>query len=74
MPNVKLMLPQSTKKRPDCLTIARTYDGRMLDMLELGVTNYVPMSSFPVRLPSPKLTKLTDIGHRHKKRHRATDR
>ncbi|CAE6451890.1 unnamed protein product [Rhizoctonia solani] len=47
---------QSTKKRPDGLTLARMYDGSVLDMCELGVVGYQPMSSFP----GPKSTP----GHR----------
>ncbi|CAE7209940.1 unnamed protein product, partial [Rhizoctonia solani] len=47
---------QSTKKRPDGLTLVRMYDGSVLDMCELGVVGYQPMSSFP----GPKSTP----GHR----------
>lgn len=39
---------QSTKKRPDGLTLVRMFDGSVLDMCELGVTAYTPMSAFPV--------------------------
>ncbi|CAE6377538.1 unnamed protein product [Rhizoctonia solani] len=39
---------QSTKKRPDGLTLVRMYDGSVLDMCEFGVVGYQPMSSFPV--------------------------
>ncbi|KAG8712645.1 rRNA-binding ribosome biosynthesis protein rpf2 [Ceratobasidium sp. 395] len=38
---------QSTKKRPDGLTLVRMFDGSVLDMCELGVVGYTPMSSFP---------------------------
>ncbi|KAG8723349.1 rRNA-binding ribosome biosynthesis protein rpf2 [Ceratobasidium sp. 428] len=47
---------QSTKKRPDGLTLVRMFDGSVLDMCELGVVGYTPMSSFP----GPKSTP----GHR----------
>ncbi|KAF8754780.1 Brix protein [Rhizoctonia solani] len=47
---------QSTKKRPDGLTLVRMYDGSVLDMCEFGVVGYQPMSSFP----GPKSTP----GHR----------
>ncbi|CAE6437253.1 unnamed protein product [Rhizoctonia solani] len=47
---------QSTKKRPDGLTLVRMYDGSVLDMCELGVVGYQPMNSFP----GPKSTP----GHR----------
>jgi ribosome production factor 2 len=42
---------QSTKKRPDGLTLVRMFDGSVLDMCELGVVGYTPMSAFPVRPP-----------------------
>lgn len=29
-----------SKKRPDCLTFARFFDGRVMDMVELAITNY----------------------------------
>ncbi|EJD50818.1 Brix-domain-containing protein [Auricularia subglabra TFB-10046 SS5] len=44
---------QTTKKRPDGLTIARMFDGRCLDMLELGVTSYTPMSAFKSQKATP---------------------
>ncbi|QRV84515.1 Brix domain protein [Ceratobasidium sp. AG-Ba] len=47
---------QSTKKRPDGLTLVRMFDGSVLDMCELGVVGYTPMSAFP----GPKSTP----GHR----------
>lgn len=34
------------KKRKDNLVWARTFDGRVLDMLEMGVLNASPMSDF----------------------------
>src|SRR6201996_6209604 len=38
----------STKKRPNDLTLARTFDGKVLDMCELGVKAFVPMVDFKV--------------------------
>ena len=43
------VLGQSTKKRPNGLTIARLYDGKLLDMCELGVDRFVSMYEFKVR-------------------------
>jgi ribosome production factor 2 len=43
---------QSNKKRPDGLVLARTFDGRVLDMCEVGVEGYVPISDIPVRVLS----------------------
>ena len=40
---------QSTKKRPDGMTIARTFDARVLDMCEVGVEGFVSMTAFKVR-------------------------
>lgn len=40
---------QSTKKRPHGLVMARTFDGRVLDMCELGVDGFVSMTAFKVR-------------------------
>lgn len=34
------------KKRPDNLVVGRVYDGHVLDMFELGVTNYRSMEAF----------------------------
>lgn len=42
----------SNKKRPDGLVLVRMFDGRVLDMCELGVENFVPISSIPVCFPS----------------------
>jgi len=42
------VLGQSTKKRPNGLTIARMFDGRLLDMCELGVDQFVSMDEFKV--------------------------
>ncbi|CAJ0911951.1 11847_t:CDS:2 [Entrophospora sp. SA101] len=35
-----------TKKRPDNLVFVRMYDGQVLDMVEVGIENAIPMSSF----------------------------
>jgi len=43
------VLGQSTKKRPNGLTIARMFDGRLLDMCELGVDQFASMDAFKVR-------------------------
>jgi ribosome production factor 2 len=44
------VLGQSTKKRPNGLTIVRMFDGKLLDMCELGVDRFVSMYEFKVRL------------------------
>ena len=41
---------QSTKKRPENLTLVRTFDGKILDMCEVGVENYIEMAKFKVCL------------------------
>lgn len=41
---------QSTKKRPDGLTFVRMYDGHVLDMVEVGVENYVGLDEIKVSL------------------------
>jgi ribosome production factor 2 len=46
-----LLVAQTTKKRPDNLTLCRTFDGRVLDLLELGVENFIPMTEFKVCVP-----------------------
>lgn len=43
---------QSTKKRPDGLTFVRMYNGKVLDMCEVGVDKFVSMEHFKVRSPS----------------------
>jgi len=47
------VLGQSTKKRPNGLTIARMYDGKLLDMCELGVDKFVSMDAFKTSKPQP---------------------
>jgi hypothetical protein len=43
------VIAQSTKKRPNNLTFVRTFDGRVLDMCEVGVDSFVSMNDFKVR-------------------------
>ncbi|KIJ53412.1 hypothetical protein M422DRAFT_58589 [Sphaerobolus stellatus SS14] len=49
---------QSNKKRPDNLVLARTFDGKVLDMCEVGVEDYVPISHFPGTKCTPGNTPL----------------
>lgn len=42
---------QSTKKRPDGLVLARTFDRKVLDLCELGVDSFTSMDKFKVSLP-----------------------
>jgi ribosome production factor 2 len=48
---------QTTKKRPHGLTFVRMYDGRVLDMTEVGVESWAGLADFKVFLyllpPSP---------------------
>ncbi|KAJ2915472.1 hypothetical protein MD484_g4927, partial [Candolleomyces efflorescens] len=37
---------QTTKKRPNGMTFVRMFNGRVLDMIEVGVEGYKPMSEF----------------------------
>ncbi|EIW85868.1 Brix-domain-containing protein [Coniophora puteana RWD-64-598 SS2] len=46
------MFGQTTKKRPDGLVLARMFDGRVLDMVEVGVDKFVSMAEFK----TPKCT------------------
>ena len=39
---------QDTKKRPDGLTFVRMFDGKVLDMLEVGIDNFVSLENFKV--------------------------
>ncbi|KAH8983711.1 Brix-domain-containing protein [Lactarius hatsudake] len=47
------VLGQSTKKRPNGLTIIRMFDGKLLDMCELGVDQFVSMDAFKTSKPQP---------------------
>lgn len=40
-------LVNHTKKRPHNIIFGRTFGFRILDMVEFGIINYVPMASFP---------------------------
>ena len=42
---------QNSKKRPDNLVFARTFDNRLLDMCEVGVENFVSMKELKVCPP-----------------------
>ncbi|KII89561.1 hypothetical protein PLICRDRAFT_41196 [Plicaturopsis crispa FD-325 SS-3] len=44
---------QSTKKRPNGLIMARTFDGRVLDMCEVGVDKFVSMAEFKTPKSTP---------------------
>ena len=39
---------QSTKKRPDDLTFVRMFNGKVLDMVEVGVDKFVSMVEYKV--------------------------
>ncbi|KAG8831074.1 rRNA-binding ribosome biosynthesis protein rpf2, partial [Serendipita sp. 399] len=43
----------STKKRPNTLTFVRTFDGKVLDMCEVGVTKFIPMEDFKTKKSTP---------------------
>nr|ACO11527.1 Brix domain-containing protein 1 [Caligus rogercresseyi] len=43
------VLGNKTKKRPNNLTFGRLYDGKILDMIELGMDSYKSLSSFDSR-------------------------
>lgn len=40
------VLGSNSKKKPNCLTFGRTYDGQLLDMAELRITAYKSASNF----------------------------
>ncbi|KAI0046846.1 Brix-domain-containing protein [Auriscalpium vulgare] len=44
---------QSTKKRPNGLTMVRMFDGKVLDMCEVGVENFVSMTEFKTPKATP---------------------
>jgi ribosome production factor 2 len=60
---------QTTKKRPNGMTFVRMFNGRVLDMIEVGVEGYKAMSEFKVR-PSPSKLKdfYTDFSRRLNRR------
>jgi len=47
------VIGQDTKKRPDSLTFVRMFDGKVLDMCQVGVTNFVSMADLQVSLSFP---------------------
>lgn len=55
------VLGQSTKKRPNGLIIARMFDGRLLDMCELGVDRFVSMDEFKVRYHCISSSTLVEV-------------
>lgn len=40
------VVASTTKKRPNNLVFGRVFDAQILDMLELGVSEYIPMQKF----------------------------
>jgi ribosome production factor 2 len=51
-----------SKKRPHDLVFTRIFDGRVLDMIELGIDDIKEMSSYKVRpsyIPTSQATILT---------------
>lgn len=51
-----------SKKRPDDLIFTRIFDGRVLDMIELGIDNVKEMSSFKV-CQFPTIQGPTEASH-----------
>ncbi|KAJ3733600.1 Brix-domain-containing protein [Lentinula guzmanii] len=47
------VIGQTSKKRPNDLTFVRMYDGKVLDIVEVGVENYVSMESIPGTKSTP---------------------
>jgi len=47
------VLGQSTKKRPNGLTVVRMYDGRVLDMCEFGVESFVSLNDYKTPKATP---------------------
>ncbi len=47
------LVGQSNKKRPNSLIFVRMYDGRVLDMLEVGVEGFTGIADLKVRPPHP---------------------
>ena len=43
------VIGQTTKKRPNGMTFVRMFDGKVLDMIEVGVEGYKAMADFKVR-------------------------
>lgn len=64
------VLGSNSKKKPNCLTFGRTYDGQLLDMAELRITSYKSSSNFEVGFFWRKmskfslfLAKISNFGH-----------
>jgi len=68
---------QTTKKRPHGLTFVRMYDGRVLDMTEVGVESWVGMADFKVLSPPRPFQSLLQIAlfllSRLQSQHQATN-
>ncbi|KAJ3861828.1 MAG: Brix-domain-containing protein [Lentinula lateritia] len=47
------VIGQTSKKRPNDLTFVRMFDGKVLDIVEAGVENYVSMESVPGSKSTP---------------------
>lgn len=56
---------QSTKKRPNGLVFARMFDGRVLDMCEVGVEGFVSMDKFKVRFCFPSYYSIGVLCYLH---------
>ena len=54
---------QTTKKRPHGLTFVRMYDGRVLDMTEVGVESWVGLADFKVFFKKNLLSSNPCIDH-----------
>ncbi len=61
---------QSTKKRPNGMVFVRTFDGRVLDMCEVGVESWKSMTEFKVRCDGLLRLPNTNGSERHQSRHR----
>lgn len=57
------VVASNTKKRPNNLVFGRVFDSQVLDMLELGVTNYKPMKDFrhPGGIVGAKVSAFCDV-------------
>ncbi|KAG8934415.1 rRNA-binding ribosome biosynthesis protein rpf2 [Tulasnella sp. 417] len=53
---------QNTKKRPNDLIFARMFDHKVLDMIELGVENFVPMVDFKTPKAQPGIRPVIHFG------------
>lgn len=65
---------QTTKKRPHGLTFVRMFDGRVLDMMEVGVDSWKGMNEFKVYLDLiSSMLSLTEPTSRPRNPHLATN-